>query len=196
MRVKGRGIVKIENIVDEAEELGWRVDIDVNGYETELYLSHESPAGEDFGFYATGNTSEEIARKIREYYYGFDQDEHIDLWIHAKESGTSGVPSYRVLVNDAAEIEKMLEALSDAMGSLLQADRCERSGSEKRKKFCVTIVRKGFLNVEASSETEVMDVADHQGADTVLWSEDWMPSEAVEDDSISADECISKKAFE
>lgn len=127
--------MKIENIVDVAEELGWRIDIDVNGYKTELYLSQESPAGEDFGFYATGNTSEEIARKIREYYYGFDQDEHIDLWVHAKESGTSGVPSYRVLVNDAAEIEKMLEALSNAMGSLLQANWYERSVGEKRKSF-------------------------------------------------------------
>lgn len=64
-------------------------------------------------------------------------------------------------------------------------------------KYCVTIVRYGCLFVEADSESEAMDIADHQTTDTVNWSEDWRPTDAdvIEDDWF-AGEYITEKAFE
>lgn len=32
---------------------------------------------------------------LESYYEGFDVDEHIEMWVEAKRSGTSGVPSIR-----------------------------------------------------------------------------------------------------
>lgn len=64
-----------------------------------------------------------------------------------------------------------------------------------KKKYCVTIVRYGCVFVEADSENEAMAIADHQTTDTVDWSEDWIPTDAMEDDSYVG-EYITEKAFE
>lgn len=65
-----------------------------------------------------------------------------------------------------------------------------------KKKYCVTVVRYGCLFIEAESEAEAMDIADHQTTDTVNWSDDWTPTDAGEDDSGFDGEYISEKAFE
>ena len=52
-----------------------------------------------------------------EYAAGFDVDEHIEMWIEAKRSGTNGVPSARELVHDAEAIDKMLDELADALAA-------------------------------------------------------------------------------
>lgn len=45
----------------------------------------------------------------------FDQDEHIEMWISARHSGTRGVPSIRELVKDAEDIDAMLKELAEAL---------------------------------------------------------------------------------
>ena len=65
-----------------------------------------------------------------------------------------------------------------------------------KKKYCVTVARYGCLFVEAESEAEAMDIADHQTTDTVNWSDDWDVTDAQEDDSASDGAYISEKAFD
>ena len=63
-----------------------------------------------------------------------------------------------------------------------------------KKKYCVTIERTGCLFVEAETESEAMDIANHQLTSTVNWSDDWEATDAFEDnDALSY---ITEKAFE
>ena len=62
-------------------------------------------------------------------------------------------------------------------------------------KYCVTITRTGCLFVEADSEEQAMDIADHQTTDTVNWSDDWAPTSCMEDDSEPDGMYITEKAF-
>lgn len=97
-------------LVERAEELGWSCYIDP--IENGIEFSQGSPAGEDFSFYAYGNTMNEMVKSIREYANSFDMEEHIKMWLDAKESGTSGVPSVFKLVEDAKAIQEMLDTLA------------------------------------------------------------------------------------
>ena len=63
-------------------------------------------------------------------------------------------------------------------------------------KYCVTIVRTGCVFVEAETKEEAMDIANHQTTDTVNWSEDWEPTECIEDDSALDNMYVTEKAFE
>lgn len=100
-----------KRIFDKLEELDWSVSIyDVTSWEFEKY----SPAGEDFIFTVTAEKTEDLWREVQRYAIDFDQDEHIEMWVKARNS-TSGVPGIRVLVEDAAEIQKMLDELADAL---------------------------------------------------------------------------------
>lgn len=89
---------------------GWSVSsyTDDGRVELEKY----SPAGEDFLMCVE---IENFPAAVMEYYEDFDVDEHIAMWIEAKQHGTSGVPSARELVHDAEAIDKMLEELADAL---------------------------------------------------------------------------------
>ena len=62
-------------------------------------------------------------------------------------------------------------------------------------KYCVTVQRLGILFVEADGEEEVFDIANHQTTDTVNWSDDWTPTDAVKDDTQPANVYISERAF-
>lgn len=95
--------------MDKAVKLGWTVTVDEDG---SVGFAQCSPAGEDFSFRVAGN---DIPREVYEYAQDFDMDEHIDMWIHAKESGTAGVPGYKTLVDDADAIQDMLNDLADAL---------------------------------------------------------------------------------
>ena len=101
--------MKIAEIKKIAERLGWRVDEYDDGT---VELSQCSPAGEDFSF--TVN-AKEAAKEIYEYYDAFDMDEHIEMWIEARENGVIGVPSTRQLVEDAEDISEMLKELACAV---------------------------------------------------------------------------------
>lgn len=75
-------------------------------------LETYSPAGEDFVMCVD---VENFPEAVAEYAADFDIDEHIEMWIEAKNSGTRGVPSARELVHDAEEIDKMLQELAIAL---------------------------------------------------------------------------------
>lgn len=64
------------------------------------------------------------------------------------------------------------------------------------KKYCVTIVKTGCIFVKAENEAEAMDIADHQTTDTVNWSEDWTPTDCVEDNSELDNMYVTEKAFD
>lgn len=95
-----------------AEELGWNVDVEKQDGRYCAEISQYSPAGEDFGFTIDYEMVEEIPEKINRCYNDFDVDEHVQMWIEAKNNGVGGVPSVVTLVHDAEEIEEMLEYLA------------------------------------------------------------------------------------
>jgi len=98
--------------LDTCEGLGWAVCVSENGY---VELEKTTPAGEDFCFSVE---SETFVDCIGEYAASFDQDEHVEMLIMAKQGGLSGVPSVRVLVKDAQDIEDMLHELADALSKV------------------------------------------------------------------------------
>lgn len=63
-------------------------------------------------------------------------------------------------------------------------------------KYCVTVVRYGNVFVEAETEAEAMDIADHQLTGTINWSEDWDATDCIEDDSALDYMYITEKAFD
>ncbi len=63
-------------------------------------------------------------------------------------------------------------------------------------KYCVTIVRTGCIFVEAETEADAMDIANHQTTDTVNWSEDWEPTGCEEYDSACDYMYVTEKAFD
>lgn len=92
-----------------AESLEWTVrEYDDGTVEFEKY----SPAGEDFIF--TVN-AENVESEIYDYYDNFDVDDHIEMWVKAKENRVAGVPSIRRLVEDAEAISEMLKELAGAV---------------------------------------------------------------------------------
>lgn len=101
----------IEKLFEGCENLGWSVseDQDAGTVELESY----SPAGENL---VVTVEKENFAEKVREYAEDFDIDEHIEMWVEARNNGVAGVPkSTRELVEDAEEIKEMLLQLADAL---------------------------------------------------------------------------------
>ena len=58
---------------------------------------------------------EEAIKAIKHYAYEFDEDEHIEMYVRAREAGLEGVPSIRELVEDARKIQEMLDDLADGI---------------------------------------------------------------------------------
>ena len=90
------------------EDLDWRVNED----EETIELGRRSPAGEDFFFSVD---VENFVEDVKKYAFNFDTEEHIEMWIDARKNGVRGVPSIRELVQDADEIQKMLQELAEAL---------------------------------------------------------------------------------
>lgn len=99
-----------DKYIDILEGLDWCVC----GYydDGRADLEKYSPAGEDYVI-CVGVAS--LAESVREYAEDFDPDEHIEMWIEARRNGVGGVPSTRELVEDADEIQAMLNELADAL---------------------------------------------------------------------------------
>jgi len=101
-----------EKCREVCENLDWAVH---EGDDGTVELEKYSPAGEDFIF--TVNT-ENFVDDVKEYAADFDIDDHIAMWIEAKQNGTNGVPTTRVLVHGAEEIERELEELAIALAEV------------------------------------------------------------------------------
>ena len=96
-----------QEYLDILEKRDWSVSsyTDDGRVEIEWY----SPAGEDF-IICVG--VEKFPDEVLDYSDSFDVDEHIAMWIEAKQNGTQGVPGARQIVHDAEEIEKELDELA------------------------------------------------------------------------------------
>ena len=107
---------KIESIdpayIDAIEKLDWTI----HEYDGDVELENWSPAGEDLIVYAT---KANFVQDIVSYAENFDPDEHIEMWVEAKRTGsTSGIPSIRELVEDADAIEEMLNELANTLQAI------------------------------------------------------------------------------
>lgn len=91
--------------VKQIEDLGWVFNDSMTS------INQATPAGEDYWIEA--NNQEELINNIKCEYENFDIDEHVEMWLEAKRNGVSGVPSAVELVDDAKEIDSMLEKLYD-----------------------------------------------------------------------------------
>lgn len=108
-----------EKYIEICEKLDWTVHEHQKGY---VDLEKYSPAGEDFIF---GVSSKNFVYDVKSYAAGFDQDEHIEMWIEARHNGTKGIPSIRELVKDAEDIDKMLQELAAALAEVEDEDDTE-----------------------------------------------------------------------
>lgn len=126
-----------DKLISVCESLGWSVYEDEESGEVEL--RKYSPAGEDFSFRVDADF---FVENVGVYYESFDVDEHVEMWIEAKKSGVSGVPSIKVLVHDAEDIEKMIGELHD---SLLDS----HAGM---KRFTVTYREHSIMTVDIMAE--------------------------------------------
>lgn len=114
--------MKIEDLIDKADELGWSV----REYDDEWELSQPSPAGEDFSFYISRSDAtdrREFVHEIRLYADSFDPEEHATMWAIAKENGARGVPSLFTLVDDARDLKAMLNELASTLENAASGER-------------------------------------------------------------------------
>lgn len=106
--------MKIEDLIDKADELGWSV----REYDDEWEFSQYSPAGEDFSFCVRKSDATDLngfVREIRLCTDSFDPEEHAMMWAEASKNGVGGVPSLFTLVDDAKDLKTMLDELAYAM---------------------------------------------------------------------------------
>lgn len=127
-------------LVSVCESLGWIVYEDEESGEVEL--RKHSPAGEDFSFMVDADS---FVGDVGVYYESFDVDEHVEMWIEAKRSGVSGVPSIKALVHDAEEIENMLEELDIAL--------CGVQRDSEKKWFTLTYREHSVMTVDILAES-------------------------------------------
>lgn len=72
-------------------------------------LEFGSPAGEDVGFDVWfEGTNQGFIDAFYQCAIDFDPEEHVEMWIEARNNGVGGVPSIRELVDDADAINDTL----------------------------------------------------------------------------------------
>lgn len=99
-----------QKYIDILEENDWSVSSYTDDGRVEL--QKYSPVGEDFSIIVE---VEDFTESVREYANDFDADEHAEMWVEARGK-VNGVPeSIRELIEDAEEIQEMLDGLADAL---------------------------------------------------------------------------------
>lgn len=111
----------INKIIAVAELHGWVVNHFDEDKIIEFY--QYSPAGEDYGFAVSYNTVLDIPGNVRCFAENFDVDGHIKMWIEAEANGVSGVPSVRILCDDAEAIADMQDDLAEALENINWEDK-------------------------------------------------------------------------
>ncbi len=94
-------------IWEAIEDIGWKVERNGN----EVTLGNYSPAGEELYKTLYLDAEKDIPKQLYELYDSFDEEEHITMWVNAKQNGVAGVPSIQRLVHDAEDITEMYEQL-------------------------------------------------------------------------------------
>lgn len=98
------GIEFNSELSDRLKQHEWSVDYDNEG---SMYFSKYSPAGHDFGFDVRGNTLEELAENIYDYYEGYDVSYEASLWLDNTGHGCNGAPyDMKDLYEDMEACEK------------------------------------------------------------------------------------------
>lgn len=96
-----------EKYVDVIESQQWTVGGDIGDGRVELMV--DSPAGEDFSVVVDMDNFVEDLKLTAE---NFDVDEHVTMWLIAKQNGVASVPSARELIDDAEWIKRSLCVLA------------------------------------------------------------------------------------
>ncbi len=111
-----------DGVIEAGNRLGWSVSFEKQGIgpelETYVEFRQSSPAGEDFSVTVFYEELSDIVEGIYSYWQDFDIEEHVEMWIEAKRSGVGGVPDVVTLVDDAKEIDGMLEQLFEEVSAL------------------------------------------------------------------------------
>ncbi len=90
-------------IWEAIEGIGWKVERNGNV----VTLGNYSPAGEELYETLYLDAEKDIPKQLYDLYDNFDEEEHITMWVNAKQNGVSGVPSIQRLVHDAEDITDM-----------------------------------------------------------------------------------------
>ena len=104
-------IASVEELQKYIENKGWVISDCSFNEDIDWEISKYSPAGEDFCFnIQCSNEVEADIKAISEYANSFDEEEHIKMWVNAKDIDNNrlNVPSITELVKDAKVIKQML----------------------------------------------------------------------------------------
>lgn len=124
-----------QKYIDILEENDWSVSSYTDDGRVEL--QKYSPAGEDFSIIVE---VENFTEAVREYANDFDANEHAAMWIEARGK-VNGVPeSIKELIDDAEEIQEMLNELADAVE--------EKHNEEKELEELKTYNENSYYDVE------------------------------------------------
>lgn len=104
-------IASVEELQKYIENKGWVISDCSFNEDIDWEISKYSPAGEDFCFnIQCSNEVEAAIKAISKYADSFDEEEHIKMWVNAKDIDNNrlNVPSITELVKDAKAIKQML----------------------------------------------------------------------------------------
>ena len=119
-------ITSVEELQKYIEGKGWVISDCSFNEDIDWEISKHSPAGEDFCFnIQCSNTVEDAINAIAEYTNSFDEEEHIKMWVNAKDIDNNrlNVPSITELVEDTKNIKQMLTELSEGLESKPELDK-------------------------------------------------------------------------
>lgn len=119
-------ITSVEELQKYIEGKGWVISDCSFNEDIDWEISKHSPAGEDFCFnIQCSNAVEDAINAIAEYTNSFDEEEHIKMWLNAKDIDNNrlNVPSITELVEDAKNIKQMLTGLSEGLESEPELDK-------------------------------------------------------------------------
>lgn len=119
-------ITSVEELQKYIEGKGWVISDCSFNEDIDWEISKHSPAGEDFCFnIQCSNAVEDAINAIAEYTNSFDEEEHIKMWLNAKDTDNNrlNVPSITELVEDAKNIKQMLTELSEGLESEPELDK-------------------------------------------------------------------------
>lgn len=119
-------ITSVEELQKYIEGKGWVISDCSFNEDIDWEISKHSPAGEDFCFnIQCSNAVEDAINAIAEYTNSFDEEEHIKMWLNAKDIDNNrlNVPSITELVEDAKNIKQMLTELSEGLESESKLDK-------------------------------------------------------------------------
>lgn len=119
-------ITSVEELQKYIEGKGWVISDCSFNEDIDWEISKHSPAGEDFCFnIQCSNAVEDAINAIAEYTNSFDEEEHIKMWLNAKDIDNNrlNVSSITELVEDAKNIKQMLTELSEGLESESELDK-------------------------------------------------------------------------